>query len=124
MKSTAEHDAKTKHAIEMLLDSFVQQQRYLPSSASPILSVQDLPTRLKAHAQETAPFASWRAWTDEGRLRFVVARLTEQSRARTGLLCLEVSFFDADGVIVAAGEWALKENGDWVLIRVPERAPL
>ncbi len=120
MKSTAVHDAKTKHAIEILLDSFVQQQRYLPSGASPICSIEELPRRLKERAQNTESFACWRAWIDEGRLRFLVASLTEQSRARAGLLCLRVDFFDADGAIVASGEWALRDDASWMLIRVHE----
>ncbi len=107
-----------RHAIAILIEMFVSQQRYVPPSAYPLASPEDLPPSLEARVRSLGPLSSWRAWTDDARFWFIAARLCDPPRTAAGLLAMEVLFFDQDGRPVAAGEWTLRGDGCWGLRRV------
>jgi hypothetical protein len=107
-----------RHAVEVLLESFVGQLCYVPPGTNPIAVVEELPPRLQARARNFGALASWRAWTDNVRFWFIAARLCNQHGAPVGVLAMEILFFDTDGLPVAAGEWTLRSDGRWVLRRV------
>jgi hypothetical protein len=101
-----------------LLESFVRQLRYLPADAHSVALFEELPRRFQFRARHLGPLSSWRAWTDHVRFWFIAARLCNSQGAPSGVLAMEISFFDSDGQPVAAGEWTLRSDGHWVLRRV------
>jgi hypothetical protein len=104
-----------REAVEVLLESFVRQLRYLPSGAHPLAVLEELPRRLQLRARSLRPQVSWRAWTDGVRFWFIAARLCKSVRAPANVLALQILFFDPDGQPVAAGEWTFDANGRWTL---------
>lgn len=128
MQTSSSDNPTPRNAVEMLLDTFASEQCYLPSGAHPLASPDDLPPRLQARARSLDPVSGWRAWTDDASFWFISGRLCTPPRAPADLLALEISFFNPEGQPVAAGEWALGQDGHWTLRRVidsfdsPDRA--
>lgn len=121
MQISSSDNSTPRNTVEMLLETFASEQCYLPSSAHPLASPDDLPPRLQARARSLDPVSGWRAWTDDASFWFMSGRLCTAPRgAPADLLALEISFFDPEGRPVAAGEWALQPDGHWSLRRVIE----
>jgi hypothetical protein len=107
-----------RHAVDILVNSFVRQLRYLPANARLLVSREELPSGLLNRVRSLGRQSSWHAWTDHVRFWFIAAQLRNSRDASTGLLNLKISFFDSDGRRVAAGEWTLQSDGAWTLRRV------
>ena len=109
-----------RHAVGLLLESFVRTYRYVPDQAHSITDPEDLPNSLRHLTQLHSPLSTWRAWMDEPRLWFVIGRLSEEHRQSHDSLLLEMLFLSVDGRPVAAGCWGLSPQGRWVLRRIDE----
>jgi hypothetical protein len=110
-------------ALGLLLESFARSYRYVPDRATTITDPDALPDRLRPLTESLPPLATWRAWVDEPRLWFIIARLSEERRQWRDLVLLEMLFVSVDGEPVAAGCWGLSAQGRWVLrcIEEPEK---
>jgi len=109
-----------RHALGLLLESFVRTYRYVPERAHAVSDPKELPDRLRHLTERHPPLSTWRAWRDDVRLWFVIGRLsTECCRSRDSLL-LEMLFMSVDGQPVAAGCWGLSPQGQWVLRHIHE----
>jgi len=115
---SASQSATARHAVEVLIDSFVRQQNYVPAKARAVSHLEDLHPRLQDRARDLEPLSGWRAWSLGTRLWFITARLCSPERSPAGLLILQIRFFDKDGHLAAAGEWSLQAGGHWKLLRV------
>ena len=76
-----------RHALGLLLESFVRTYREVPERAHAVSDAKELPDRLRHLTERHPPLSTWRAWRDDVRLWFVIGRLsTECCRSRDSLL--------------------------------------
>jgi hypothetical protein len=100
--------------VDLLLDSFILSQQYVPDTAQPVRFRGELPLRLQVCARRVR-HGVWRAWTDGPRMWFVVAKLVPQVSREVNRQALHVSFFDMDGRIASCAVWTLSSDGRWTL---------
>jgi len=102
----------------LLLEEFIRAQRYVTQGARAILNAQELPRGLRERAGYMDARSQWRAWDDEGRLRFVIGSLVHEARLDTQDTALKVQFHDTVGARVACAVWLRRRTGRWVLYRI------
>jgi hypothetical protein len=90
--------------------------RFLPNRwARRIFSAQDLPLRLQRRVEDLPAGSEWRAYSDEDRVFFALARMHLPATARESELALDVYFLDREAAAYSAGVWAHDiEHGWWL----------
>src|SRR5699024_7711704 len=89
MKSGSVHPTQ----IATFLDLFVADQRCIPSDASPVTKVDELPRNLQRIAGKAPANEGWRAWTDkDGRIWFVRGKVSNTFSRRTSRTAMHVFF--------------------------------
>ena len=102
--------------IQWLVQLFVDCTRYVPQTARRLLAQCDLPPALERVAMQAQRCSqAWFAWTDEGRVWFVVAEMAKVSGRHCQGRALRMFFHDEQGRFVASGAWALQIERSWVL---------
>lgn len=102
-------------ALEQLLEQFAADTRYVPPRARLIEDIGELPLALELRAGECGTDAAWRAWTHEGRIWFVIGRMSRWAVSRPDHLMLHALFFDVSGELVSSGVWRRDQPGVWTL---------
>jgi hypothetical protein len=93
-------------------------QRYVTQGARAIVDAQELPVRLRERVERMAALSQWRAWDDEGRLRFVIGSLVREARLGPQETALKVQFLDNAGAQIACAVWLRRRTGQWILYRI------
>jgi hypothetical protein len=80
-----------------------------------IFSARDLPLRLQRRVEGLPAGSEWRAYSDEDRVFFALARMHLPATARESELALDVYFLDREAAAYSAGVWAHDiEHGWWL----------
>lgn len=98
-------------ALDDLLASRFLSKRWARRVGSPL----DLPPCLERCARGLAVDLEWRAYLDDDRLLFAVARLTRAPRRRDPATALDVYFMDEKASIYSAGVWEYDVQHGWWL---------
>jgi hypothetical protein len=115
MLFTAAHSNRPPSALELLLERFAVEMRYVPPQARPIDDIADLPSGLQRKAAGCGSDAVWRAWINDGCIWFMIGRLSPWSVRRPDRVMLHVLFFDLAGELVSSGVWRREPRGHWTL---------
>lgn len=102
-------------ALELLLERFAVETRYVPPQARLIDDVAELPLSLELKAAGCGSDAAWRAWVSEGCIWFMIGRLSRWSISSPDRLMLHALFFDVSGELVSSGVWRRERPGRWTL---------
>jgi hypothetical protein len=107
--------------IAQYLDGFVAEQGCIPSDASPVTSLDELPRNLQKLAGRSPPNEGWRAWTDkDGRIYFVRGKVSSVFSRRTARTALHVFFHDEEGELTKSGVWSTDDKGCWDPCEIPD----
>jgi hypothetical protein len=90
--------------------------RFLPRRwAKRIWSASDLPSRLEHCARNLAPDTEWRAYGDDDRIFFAIARLHVAKPGAPASTAIDVYFLDNDAAVYCAGVWEYDRAHGWWL---------
>jgi hypothetical protein len=90
--------------------------RFLPRRpATRIWSVSGLPSRLEQCARKLAPGTEWRAYIDDGRIFFAIARAHAGASAAQAHRAIDVYFLDDNAAVYCAGLWEYDDSHGWWL---------
>ena len=115
MSFPAAHPIRQPSALELLLERFAAEMRYVPPRARLIHDIADLPVGLQRKAAGCGGDAAWRAWLDDSCIWFMIGRLSPWSVRRPDRVMLHVLFFDVAGELVSSGVWRRERRGLWTL---------
>lgn len=115
MQFSAAHSTRRASALELLLERFALDMRYVPQQARLIDELTELPPALERKAAGCGSDAVWRAWTHDGRIWFIIGRLSPWSVHRPDRVLLHALFFDVGGELVSSGIWRCESSGQWTL---------
>jgi hypothetical protein len=90
--------------------------RFLPSrSATRIRCAGDLPTRLERCAKNLMSNSEWRAYGDEDRIFFAIARAHLTDERSDAVAAIDVFFLDDNAAVYSAGVWEYDRKHGWWL---------
>jgi hypothetical protein len=90
--------------------------RFLPRrSAARIWSASELPSRLEQCARNLAADTEWRAYGDEERIFFAIARPHAAAAAAQARMAIDVYFLDDNAAVYCAGLWEYDDSHGWWL---------
>jgi hypothetical protein len=115
MQFSAAHSTRRPSALELLLERFAVEMRYVPPQARLIDEITELPLALERKAAGCGSDAVWRAWIHDGRIWFIIGRLSPWSVNRPDRLMLHALFFNVEGELVSSGIWRREPSGQWTL---------
>lgn len=102
--------------VELLVQLFAIDTRFVPPAARRVLAPNDLPPALERVALQTQrDLRTWVAWTDEPRTWFVVAEMAVISDPPCQDGAIRMFFHDEDGRQVSWGTWMLQSGCSWML---------
>ena len=99
--------------LELLLERFATEIRYVPPWARLIDNISELPPALRRTAAGCGSNAAWRAWINERCIWFMIGRLPSGTIRRPECLMLHALFFDVAGDLVSSGLWRREHSGRW-----------
>jgi hypothetical protein len=115
MQFSTAHSNRRRSALELLLERFVVEMRYVPPQARLMDDIAELPLALQRKAAGCGSDAAWRAWISEGCIWFMIGRLSPWSIHRPDRVMLHVLLFDVSGELVSSGVWRGERFGHWTL---------
>ena len=115
MQSSAVQANRRPSALELLLQQFAVETRYVPPQARLIDDLAELPLALQRKALGCGSDAVWRAWVHDGCTRFIIGRLSPWSIHRPDRVMLHALFFDVSGELVSSGVWRREKSARWIL---------
>lgn len=115
MQFSAAHSNRHASALELLVERFALEMRYVPPEARLIEDIVELPLALERKAAGCGGDAAWRAWIHEGCIWFIIGRLSPWSVHRPDRVMLHALFFDVSGELVSSGVWRREKSGHWTL---------
>lgn len=116
-KSDSVHPAQ----IGAFLDRFVAERGCIPSDASPVTELAELPRNLQRIAGKAPPNEGWRAWTDkDGKIWFVRGKVSNTFTRRMSRTAMHVFFHDEEGELTDSGVWAKDNEGRWDPCDIPD----
>jgi hypothetical protein len=115
MQFSAALSHRRPSALELLLERFAIDMRYVPPQARLVHDISELPSALERKAAGCGGDAVWRAWVYEGRIWFIIGRLSPWSVNRPDRVMLHALFFDVAGELVSSGAWRREQHGQWTL---------
>jgi hypothetical protein len=90
--------------------------RFLPNRpTNRVLSIADLPTQLANCARNLVAHSAWRAYSDEGKLLFAVARAHISDGVERFSTAIDVYFLDGNAEVYSAGVWEYDPQHGWWL---------
>jgi hypothetical protein len=90
--------------------------RFLPSRwSSPIESSSELPAPLERCARNLRADAEWRAYSDEDRILFAIARTHSLDTPADSMPAIDVYFLDDGAAVYSAGVWEYDSKHGWWL---------
>jgi hypothetical protein len=88
--------------------------RFLPKQwVGRIWTAGELPTRLKGCVGNLVADAEWRAYSDEGRIFFAVARRHASVAPGASATAIDVYFLDSNAAVYSAGVWEYDRKHGW-----------
>lgn len=107
--------------IATFLDGFVASRGVVPTGASPVTQLSELPRNLQRLAGRAPANEGWRAWTDkDGRIWFLRGKVSNTFSRRMARTAMHVFFHDAEGELTDSGVWAKDNEGGWDLCEIPD----
>jgi hypothetical protein len=113
MQFSTGYTNRSSSALESLLERFAVETCYVPPQARLIDSLDELPLSLELKATGCGTDATWRAWTSEGCIWFMIGRVSRWSVCCPDRLLLHALFFDVAGELVSSGVWRRERPGRW-----------
>jgi hypothetical protein len=90
--------------------------RFLPRRwTTRIWSASELPSRLEQCARHLAPDTEWRAYGDDERVFFAIARVHTAKPAAQASVAIDVYFLDDNAAVYCAGVWEYDRAHGWWL---------
>jgi hypothetical protein len=90
--------------------------RFLPKQwVGRIWAASELPTRLEGCVRNLVPNAEWRAYSDEGRIFFAVARRHAALTRAASAEAIDVYFLDSNAAVYSAAVWEYDCKHGWWL---------
>lgn len=96
---------------DLFVEELVSSWKILSPLAEAVQNPCELPPRLEQRVKALRKGYFWRAWEDDGRVRFVIMHLDELG----GEPAVEAYFFDESARLVSAGSWSRLKPGHWHL---------
>jgi hypothetical protein len=95
--------------------------RFLPKRwIERIWSARELPPRLRRCTRDLKPGTEWRAYGEEGRIFFAIARMHAAGPDAGSSTAIDAYFLDENAAVYAAGVWDHDEKTGWCLDAVIE----
>jgi hypothetical protein len=90
--------------------------RFFPARwASRVWMPRDLPPSLERCIRQLAPDTEWRAYSDDVRTFFAIARRSAEHEYGASSATMDVYLLDRDAAVYSAGKWAYaREQGWWL----------
>jgi hypothetical protein len=107
--------------IAEFLDTFIADKGCIPSDASLVTSLTELPRNLQRIAVRAPANEGWRAWTDrDGRIYFVRGKVSNTFSRRMSRTAMHIFFHDAEGELTDSGVWSKDNYGRWDPCDIPD----
>jgi hypothetical protein len=107
------HKRVKRSRIELCIDLFVSETRYVPEDARLVRDVTELSPQLERLVATIHAPDAWRAWTVGPRAWFLDGRLSDPPGTPAGQPTLILTFRDHDARAAAAGVWRRTAPGRW-----------
>jgi hypothetical protein len=121
MMTATKSDSVHPATIAAFLDGFVAAQGCIPSDASPVTQLSELPRNLQRLAGKSPANEGWRAWTDkDGRIWFLRGKVSNTFSRRMARTAMHIFFHDAEGELTDSGVWAKDNDGRWDPCDIPD----
>jgi hypothetical protein len=108
------HKKGERSRVELCIDLFVAETRYVPDDAHPVVQAAELSPQLERLASTISAPNAWRAWTAGPRVWFLDGWLTDSQGAPADQPILVLTFRDHDAHAAATGVWRRTAPGHWV----------
>jgi hypothetical protein len=115
MELSTIHADRHPSGLEILLERFAVEMRYVPPQARLVADLGELPCALQRKALACGGDAAWLAWTDESCVWFLIGRLPRWFVDRPDQVMMQALFFDTFGGLVSSGLWRREQPGRWKL---------
>jgi hypothetical protein len=121
MMSPTQSDSVHPAQIAAFLDTFVADRGCIPSDASPVTKLTELPRNLQRIAGKAPANEGWRAWADkDGKIWFVRGKVSNTFSRRMSRTAMHVFFHDEEGELTDSGVWAKDNDGRWDPCDIPD----
>jgi hypothetical protein len=112
------HENGRRSRIELCIDLFVAETRYVPDDAHPVVKAAELSPQLERLASKIRAPNAWRAWAAGPRIWFLDGWLTDSPGESADQPSLSLTFRDHDARPAAAGVWRRTAPGRWEPLQV------
>jgi hypothetical protein len=113
MQQIDTHENGKRSRIELCIDLFVAETRYVPDDSHPVLDATELSPQLELLASKIRAPNAWRAWAAGPRIWFLDGWLTDSPGSSADHPVLVLTFRDHDAQAAAAGVWRRTARGRW-----------